>query len=81
MDSGYPFDIAILDLTIRGGMGGRETIEQLLVIDPGARAIVSSGYSADEVLSEYHKYGFKAFLSKPYKIKELRDTLNMLMSS
>ena len=43
-ETGKPFDIVILDLTIRGGMGGRETIERLLAIDPGIRAIVSSGY-------------------------------------
>ena len=81
MESGNPYDIVILDLTIRGGMGGRETIEQLLAIDAGAKAIVSSGYSDDAVVSEYHKYGFKAFLSKPYKIEALRDTLNMLLGS
>lgn len=75
MESGKPFDIVILDLTIRGGMGGKETIEQLLLIDPAVRAIVSSGYSDDDTVSDYHKYGFKSCLTKPYKVANLRDTI------
>jgi len=75
-----PFDIVILDLTIRGGMGGKETIKRLLAIDPGIKAIVSSGYSDDAVVAAYEKYGFKARLTKPYKLENLRDTLNALLS-
>ena len=79
-ESGKPFDIVILDLTIRGGLGGTETIERLLEIDPGVRAIVSSGYSDNAVVADYQKYGFKASLNKPYKLEDLRDTLNALLS-
>ena len=79
MESGRPFDIIILDLTVRGGMGGRETIERLLAVNPKIRAIVSSGYSDDAVVSDYNKYGFSARLTKPYKLQELRDTLNNLL--
>jgi DNA-binding NarL/FixJ family response regulator len=79
MDSGKPFDIVILDLTIRGGMGGKETLEQLRIIHPGVKAIVSSGYSSDNIVAEYEKYGFKARLNKPYKLEILRDTLNALL--
>jgi two-component system cell cycle sensor histidine kinase/response regulator CckA len=79
-DSGGPFDIVILDLTIRGGLGGKETLERLLAIDPDVRAIVSSGYSDDAVISDYHKYGFKARMTKPYKLGKMRDTLNALLS-
>lgn len=79
-ESGRPFDIVILDLTIRGGLGGRETIERLLAIDPGVRAIVSSGYSDSAVVADYQKYGFKARLNKPYKLEELRDKLNALLN-
>lgn len=79
-ESGKPFDVVILDLTIRGGMGGKETIERLLTIDSGIKAVISSGYSDDAVISDYHKYGFNAFLIKPYKLKELRDTLNALLN-
>ncbi len=79
IESGNPFDIVILDLTIRGGMGGKETIERLLAVDPGIKAIVSSGYSDDAVVSDYRNYGFSARLTKPYKLQELSDTLNNLL--
>jgi signal transduction histidine kinase/CheY-like chemotaxis protein len=79
MASGRPFDIAILDLTIRGGMGGLETVGKLLEADPTAKAIVSSGYSDDAALSNYRALGFKAFLQKPYKIEELRATVSSLL--
>ncbi len=79
-EAGKPFDIVILDLTIRGGLGGLETIERLLDIDPGLRAIVSSGYSDNAVVADYQKYGFKASLNKPYKLEQLRNTLNALLS-
>ena len=76
---GHPFDIVILDLTVRGGMGGKETIQRLLAIDPGVRAVVSSGYSDDATVADYQKYGFRARLTKPYKIEDLRDTLDALL--
>jgi len=79
MESGNPFDIVILDLTIRGGMGGRDTIERLIAINTDIKAIVSSGFSGDSVISDYHNYGFSARLTKPYKLEELRGTLNNLL--
>lgn len=78
-ESGTPFDIVILDLTIRGGMGGRETIERLRAIDPGVRAIVSSGYSDNDVIADYQKHGFMACLTKPYNVDNLKKTLNTLL--
>ena len=80
-DSGAPFDVVILDLTIRGGMGGVETVRQLLAIDPEVKAVVSSGYSDDASLAEYRKQGFKACLKKPYNIQELKNTLDALLSN
>ena len=72
---GEPFDAVIMDLTIPGGIGGKEAIKELIKFDPNVKAIVSSGYSLEPVMSEYKEYGFKAFIAKPYKIKELADTL------
>ena len=74
-ESGNPFDVVILDLTIPGGMGGKEAIKKLLEIDPGVKAIVSSGYSSDPIMSEFKQYGFSGVIPKPYTIDELAKAL------
>jgi PAS domain S-box-containing protein len=75
-----PFAAVILDLTIPGGMGGKETIKKLMEIDLDVKAIVSSGYSNDEVMSDFSKYGFKACLKKPYNSFELLKSLKNILS-
>ena len=70
-EAGAPFDVVIMDLTIPGGMGGRETLPRLREIDPCVRAIVSSGYSNDPVMAEYENHGFAGMVAKPYRIKDL----------
>ena len=72
---GAPFDLVILDLTVAGGMGGREAIAGLLALDPHARVVVSSGYSNDPILANYRDYGFRAVLPKPYMMKDLIQVL------
>ncbi|MEK6698262.1 MAG: PAS domain S-box protein [Nitrospirota bacterium] len=79
MAAAKPFDVVILDLTIRGGMGGLETLGKLLEIDPGAKAVVSSGYSDEAALSNYREHGFRAFLKKPYNMDELQNTLSNML--
>jgi PAS domain S-box-containing protein len=69
------FDLVIMDLTIPGGMGGREAIAKLIETDPEVRAVVSSGYSNDPIMSEYEDYGFRGVVSKPYTIEDLAQTL------
>jgi len=78
-ESGHPFDAVILDLTIRGGMGGLETIKKLLAINPDVKAIVSSGYYQDDVMRKFQRYGFKDVVPKPYNINQLSDTLDRLL--
>lgn len=77
--TGAKYDIVILDLTIRGGMGGEEVIKALLEIDPDIKAVVSSGYADSSAISQYQPLGFSACLAKPYSIGKLKDTLNSLM--
>jgi CheY-like chemotaxis protein len=75
MEADQPFDAVILDLTVPGGMGGKETIQKLLIIDAQVNAIVSSGYSNDPVISNYGAYGFKAAVTKPYLIRDMERAL------
>ena len=79
--SDNPFDLVLLDLdlTIKGGMGGEETLRHLLSIDPEALAIVSSGYSNNTSMVNHLSYGFKACLKKPYCLEDLRDALNAFL--
>jgi CheY-like chemotaxis protein len=78
-ESGAPFDLAILDLTVKGGTGGKDVIKTLIEIDPAVRAIVSSGYSGDPVMSRFAEYGFCGSLPKPYGIRELKEALEQAM--
>ena len=78
-DSGQPFSAVILDFTVPGGMGGKEAIEKFLEMDPEVKAIVSSGYSTDPMMSDYKRYGFSGAIAKPYKIKKLSKILNEMM--
>ncbi len=75
-----PFKAVILDLTIRGGMGGLATIQELLVMDPKVKVVASSGYSTDKAITGYKEYGFSATLVKPYKIEELKEMLTELLT-
>ena len=81
MALGERFDIVIMDLTIPGGMGGKEAVGQLLGIDPGARAIVSSGYSNDPVMAQFRDFGFVGVVPKPYKIEELSYIIKNAMEN
>jgi signal transduction histidine kinase/ligand-binding sensor protein/ActR/RegA family two-component response regulator len=75
MVAGAPYDAVILDLTIRGGIGGEETMRRLATLDPKAKGIVSSGYSNDPTLSNYATSGFIAVLNKPYSVEEVAAVL------
>ena len=76
---GRPYALVILDLTVPGGMGGRQAMEQLLKLDPAVRAIVSSGYSNDLVLSNYQAHGFRGMVSKPYEIADLAHAIERVL--
>jgi PAS domain S-box-containing protein len=73
--AGDKFGLVVMDLTVPGGMGGREAMEILRRIDPGICAIVSSGYSRDPVLANYKAHGFQAVLAKPYGIDQLAKVM------
>lgn len=78
--AGRPFDIVILDLTVPGGLGGKETIEVLRRLDPEVKAIVSSGYSNDPIMADFRSYGFSGVLVKPYRVTDMIELLNNVRS-
>jgi CheY-like chemotaxis protein len=80
MESGRPFSAVIMDLTIPGGMGGKETALQILAIDPKACLIVSSGYSNDPIMSNYGAYGFAGAVAKPYNAVNFGQLLSSVLS-
>ena len=79
MEHGNPFDAVILDLAVAEGMGGLETMERLLEADPGVRAIVSSGYSNNPIMSDYASYGFSAVIAKPYRVAEFGSVVKAVL--
>ncbi|MDO9549140.1 MAG: PAS domain S-box protein [Candidatus Marinimicrobia bacterium] len=81
LESGEPFAAVIMDLTIPGGMGGKEAVRKILEIDPNVKAIVSSGYSNDPIMSDCKKFGFAGVVAKPYKLSELGKTLQKIILS
>ena len=74
-----PYDAVILDLTVPGGKGGRETIKSLREIDPNVRAIVSSGYSNDPIMSDFRRYGFCQAVKKPFQLQELSEAMKSVL--
>ena len=76
--SGVPFNLVIMDLTIPGGMGGEKAVKEVLKIDPHAKVVVASGYSADPIMEDYKKYGFCGAIAKPFLSDELLTMIKRL---
>jgi CheY-like chemotaxis protein len=81
LDIGRPFDGVILDLTVRGGMGAAQTIKALLQIDPAVKAVVSSAYADDPVMTDYERYGFRGAIVKPWLTRDMKETLVLVLGS
>jgi CheY-like chemotaxis protein len=78
-NGGITFDAVIMDLTIPGGMGGKETVTEILAIDKEANVFVSSGYSNDPIMVNYKDYGFVGVIAKPFDMTAIQKTLAMLL--
>ena len=81
IQGGKPFGAVIMDLTIPGSRGGKDVIQDLIKLDPAVRAIVSSGYSNDPVMSNCSEYGFKGVIKKPFKMEELSEVIAQTLNS
>jgi PAS domain S-box-containing protein len=75
------FDLVIMDLTVPGGMGGKDALQQLIAIDPDIKAVVSSGYADESVLARFKEYGFKSMVSKPYTLEQLYDAVSSALEA
>jgi PAS domain S-box-containing protein len=80
-ESGTPFDAVIVDLTVPGGIGGKEAVRQIAAFDPGVKAVVSSGYANDPVMADYRHHGFSAVITKPYSTREMGKVLGNLLGN
>jgi len=78
-ERGQPFDVVLMDLTIRGGLGGAEAARLILEAHPAARLVVSSGYSNDPVMADPAAHGFRATVAKPYRSADLASTLKRVL--
>jgi len=81
LKAGKRFDLVILDLTLPGGMGGKEALKKLIEIDPTVNAIVSSGYATDATMSRYQDFGFRGVIAKPYEAAELGKIVHDVIES
>jgi len=79
-DKELPFSAVILDLTVKNGLGGKLTLKKLLQIEPDLKAIITTSYADDPIVTRYRYYGFAAALVKPFTLRELQDSLNTLLS-
>lgn len=79
LESGKRFDVVVMDLTIPGGIGGKEAILELKALDPEIVAVASSGYSNDPIMADHAAFGFSAILPKPYNIRDLVELVRSLI--
>ena len=78
-EKGEPFNAVVMDLTIPGGMGGKEAVNEILAIDSDAKVFVSSGYSTDSAMVNFQDYGFSGVIVKPFDLAAIQKILDQLL--
>lgn len=74
-----PYDAVLMDLTIPGGMGGKEAVIKILELDKDARVFVSSGHSSDPIMTNFKDYGFVGAIAKPFDLAAIESMLAQLL--
>lgn len=77
---GRPYGVVLLDLTVRGGLGGQEVLHALRERDPATRAVLMTGYTQEQVFRDYARHGFTSALAKPFSAEVLRTTLDQVLA-
>jgi CheY-like chemotaxis protein len=72
---GVPYQVLVMDLEIKNGMGGEETITRLREFDPEVKAVVTSGHTSRDIILKPEKFGFQGSLVKPYSLEELTQAV------
>ncbi len=80
LQRGAPFHAVILDLTVKQGLDGIETLAQLRTLDPGVRAILTTGQTAGDMANAAPPPGFLAVLAKPFKTADLEYALHVALA-
>jgi CheY-like chemotaxis protein len=78
-EAGNPFDVVIMDLTIPGGMGGKEAVTEILAVNSAAKVLVSSGYSTDPIMTNFSEYGFAGVINKPFDLVSIREAIESIV--
>ena len=80
IDKKEPFSLVILDITLPEDMDGAEVLKEIKKIDPGIKAIVSTGYNTSDIMSDPRAFGFDAAIPKPFSLNKLKEVLNELLN-
>jgi len=81
LSTGDQFDLIIMDLTIPGGMGGEDTVKEILALNPKVKVLVASGYSYDPIMANYADFGFCGAIVKPYQMQDLNSAIQAILGS
>ena len=79
-NSTAPYQLVISDLTIPGGMGGKEAVQKILEIDPSAKVIATSGYAMDPIMAQYEDFGFKGRIAKPFRLQDVQGEIERVFT-
>ncbi len=64
LDIGRKYNVVFLDLIIREGLGGKETVERLKKLDRSVNAVLISGMVHDPIVKNYKEYGFRELVGE-----------------
>lgn len=75
LETGVPYTVAILDVSIPGDLGATELIGPMKEIDPDVRVIISSGDSVEGAMQNPLTHGFSSSLKKPFRAVDIEKSI------